>query len=370
MKDFTNGKFCRNFTGALSDYDNTYDKDEKNNDDYDNNNDNNNDNDNNNNNCSDDYIRKKNNDVSNILTGDNYSGGDSRVCSATDGCTKNDSNQNNTAVNYDSDKNNNNGNDSNTPNTNTNTDTNKSRSNNKKNNPLQFDIVTGTPPYFPSKNGALPRDPGRGQCAFECRGGVETYVRACSRNISDNTYARFFVCQTYIELNRTERSVVDCEMQIMKRLDVYGRVGQKNPLFCVFAIRKLRKEEMRTSSDDRVNESGALEGEGSEWRRSKSERDNEDVNEGKGKGKGKDGEEEKEKEDIHDLKNEKKSNDEGINKLISEILNRTAPSPPVSVPYCVVPLYVRKVCGCHTAEYDVVMREMGRPLSTCMCVST
>ena len=34
---------------------------------------------------------------------------------------------------------------------------------------LSFDLVTGTPPYFPSTNGALPMDPGRGQCAFECR---------------------------------------------------------------------------------------------------------------------------------------------------------------------------------------------------------
>jgi hypothetical protein len=35
----------------------------------------------------------------------------------------------------------------------------------------KYDLVTGTPPYFPSKNGSLPNDLGRSMCAFELRGG-------------------------------------------------------------------------------------------------------------------------------------------------------------------------------------------------------
>ena len=30
-------------------------------------------------------------------------------------------------------------------------------------------------------------------------------------------------------------------------------------------------------------------------------------------------------------------------------------------------LYVRRTCGCHTADYDKVMSTLGRPLSQCLC---
>ena len=171
-----------------------------------------------------------------------------------------------------------------------------------------FDIITGTPPYFPLRNGALPQDAGRGQCAFECRGGIEAYLGACSRNLSHAASARCVLCQTYLEVTRTEASAKENGLVILKRLDVYGKEGQSNPLFSVFSMRKLRDEE-RT--------------------------DGEAKEDAEGEGEGMDG--------------------------------RHAGSRAVTG-YSVIPLYVRKLCGCHTAAYDVVMREMGRPTSTCTCL--
>jgi hypothetical protein len=188
---------------------------------------------------------------------------------------------------------------------------------------LCFDIVTGTPPYFPSKNGALPQDAGRGQCAFECRGGIEAYIRACTVNISSRPFARFIVCQTYLEVQRTEESAAVCGMVICKRLDVYGREGQSCPLFCVFSMRKRRRrrKEEEMGSTIEVEEDG---------RQARSSYNDDDGDKGGGEEEG--------------------SENGGV-----------------EAPYCVIPLFVRKVCGCHTSDYDAVMREMGRPLSTCGC---
>ena len=336
MKDFSNGMFSQNITCNFSDSDSDSDND--------------NDNDGINesgDNCSGTYTRKKNNDGKNINNNncDNNHGDDNITNDDVDNCPRNDTSENNVVGNNNNNKN--------------------SNDHHTNNNyvPLQFDIVTGTPPYFPAKNGALPRDPGRGQCAFECRGGIETYVRACSRNISNNAYARFFVCQTYIELSRTERSVEESGMQIVKRLDVYGREGQKNPLFCVFCIRKLGKVEIEVKRDERGNRRDVLAGEGCTSKGEKGAKEEEDSPDEQ-----KEGNEENKGDD---QKSENGQIDGPSNERLHGRSNSTASTPPpVSVPYCIVPLYVRKLCGCHTAEYDGVMREMGRPLSTCTCVST
>lgn len=196
-----------------------------------------------------------------------------------------------------------------------------------------FDIVTGTPPYFPLVNGALPQDAGRGQCAFECRGGVETYLAACARNLSHAASARCVLCQTYLEVSRTEASAKENRLVILKRLDVYGKVGQSNPLFCVFSMRKMTEA---------------------------------DGDEGDGEG-------------DNELDTRKSL-------LITTNLDRTTECRNLAYDtegakidcrhvgdssvagYTVIPLYVRKLCGCHTAEYDIVMEEMGRPKSSCNCL--
>lgn len=191
-----------------------------------------------------------------------------------------------------------------------------------------FDIVTGTPPYFPLVNGALPQDAGRGQCAFECRGGIETYLAACARNLSHTASARCVLCQTYLEVSRTEASAKDNRLVILKRLDVYGKVGQSNPLFCVFSMRKM------TDEDEGDNELDS--------RKSISI--------------------------TTDLNRTTECRSLAYDTEGAGIDGRHVGNSSVAG-YTVIPLYVRKLCGCHTAEYDIVMEEMGRPKSSCNCLS-
>lgn len=217
---------------------------------------------------------------------------------------------------------------------------------------MLFDMVTGTPPYFPSKNGALPVDAGRGQCAFECRGGIEVYLETCTRNMSHRPHARFIVCQTYLEVQRTERSALKNRLVITKRLDVYGKEGHADPLFCVFSMR--RASEGAEEQSSRVGIGGATGEEGG--------REGEGGRESEGALLCGDGEETRVVQEVQEEEGR-----EGTRKYEEEGKADGNALKPKEKPYSVVPLYVRKLCGCHTVQYDDVMRCMGRPLSTCHC---
>ncbi|KAI8916679.1 hypothetical protein DFJ77DRAFT_460846 [Powellomyces hirtus] len=105
--------------------------------------------------------------------------------------------------------------------------------------PNSYDLVTGTPPYFPTTHGSLPTHPQRGMCSFELRGGIETYMQAAAKALTrDNPEARFVVCQTGREIPRTEHAASEVGFKVVQRWDVYGRSKDSNsrnfPLFCVF----------------------------------------------------------------------------------------------------------------------------------------
>ena len=320
---------------------------------------------------------------------------------------------------------------------------------NQEDSELSFDIVTGTPPYFPTKNGALPLDAGRGQCAFECRGGIEVYIETCSKLISKNPSAKFIVCQTYLEVKKTEMSAEKWNMEITKRLDVYGKVGQKNPLFCVFSMRRRREIEKETEN-----------GEGRESERGTETE--EEIEEGEGRETVHAEKSESQLESDARIDSEAMSGPESVSEsvkdtskarsimeslvdaavaavvqvvadvivavmtdIVKQVVGIATPTESTTTTevaevesevvlgitstthstttlpveetataavgavevetqvtpttattaqvqdtkqtYEVIRLYVRKECGCHTAEYDTVMREMGRPLSTCTC---
>ena len=54
-----------------------------------------------------------------------------------------------------------------------------------------FDLITGSPPYFPLDAGVLPSDAQRRDCRFESRGGVEAYVAAAATYLAE--HGRFYV---------------------------------------------------------------------------------------------------------------------------------------------------------------------------------
>eukprot|EP00742_Colponemidia_sp_Colp-10_P011839 GILJ01013217.1.p1 GENE.GILJ01013217.1~~GILJ01013217.1.p1 ORF type:complete len:408 (+),score=17.66 GILJ01013217.1:32-1225(+) len=100
-----------------------------------------------------------------------------------------------------------------------------------------FDLVTGTPPYFPvDKTDALtlPLLMERGLCAFEFRGGIETYCHAAKQYLAP--HGRFIVCQTALEIKRSELAIDLAGLEITSRLDVIGKEG-KPALFVVFSTK-------------------------------------------------------------------------------------------------------------------------------------
>lgn len=71
-------------------------------------------------------------------------------------------------------------------------------------------------------------------CSFELRGGVEVYFEAAVRLLSRTVNARFIVCQTSLEIQRTETAAKINNMNVIKRYDVFGKKGKNGPLFSIF----------------------------------------------------------------------------------------------------------------------------------------
>ena len=137
-------------------------------------------------------------------------------------------------------------------------------------NGLQYDLVTGTPPYFEvawtkqdeggggddgmgdnagaaaaaaashvAGSNAIPLQGGMPSCAQsaparnEFRGGIEVYCKAAASLLSPT--GLFVVANASINTLRTEKAAAAARLRIESRLDVCGRVG-KRPLFSVWAM--------------------------------------------------------------------------------------------------------------------------------------
>lgn len=118
-----------------------------------------------------------------------------------------------------------------------------------------FDLVTGTPPYFPSKHGILPSIQNRGMCSFEIRGGIETYAIAASHLLAKTSTARFVVVQTALEVVRSILAFEGQGLLVLEQFNFYGKVGRKDPLFVVFVC---GWNYFSSSSGSTTNSSNAL----------------------------------------------------------------------------------------------------------------
>lgn len=98
-----------------------------------------------------------------------------------------------------------------------------------------FDLVTGTPPYFATDEGVVSSLPQRGPCRFEFRGGVEAYCEAAARALSAD--GDFVVCEDARQTARVHAAASAHGLRVLDRLDVVGREG-KPPLFSVFRCRR------------------------------------------------------------------------------------------------------------------------------------
>jgi len=99
-----------------------------------------------------------------------------------------------------------------------------------------FDLVTGTPPYFPRGTGVESTLVQRGPCRFEHRGGIEDYSAAAARALAPE--GRFVLCAAYGQSERIEAAAAEHGLCILRRVDVVPRAG-KTPLLVLHVLRRL-----------------------------------------------------------------------------------------------------------------------------------
>jgi tRNA1Val (adenine37-N6)-methyltransferase len=117
-----------------------------------------------------------------------------------------------------------------------------------------FDLITGTPPYFPPGSGLESDRAQRAPCRFEHRGGVEDYALAAAPRLSAG--GRFVACEAASQSARVEGAAAAAGLVITRWLDVIPREG-KAPLFCVF--------EMQQAGARHENEALAIRGRDGSW---------------------------------------------------------------------------------------------------------
>jgi tRNA1(Val) A37 N6-methylase TrmN6 len=103
-----------------------------------------------------------------------------------------------------------------------------------------FDLVTGTPPYFPLDAGPQSDRVQRGPCRFEHRGGIEAYCMAAAPRLALD--APFVACEAWTQRDRVEPAARVAGLALVRWREIVPRTG-KEPLLCVFAMRKADRAE-------------------------------------------------------------------------------------------------------------------------------
>lgn len=97
-----------------------------------------------------------------------------------------------------------------------------------------FELVTGTPPYFPPDAALDAEDRQRAFARVEYRGGIEAYIAAGARLL--DRHGTLVVCGDARALQRTTLAASEAGLSIQSRCDVVPRAGRE-PLFSVWTLR-------------------------------------------------------------------------------------------------------------------------------------
>jgi tRNA1(Val) A37 N6-methylase TrmN6 len=87
-----------------------------------------------------------------------------------------------------------------------------------------FDLITGTPPYFPAGTGPESEKPHAAPCRFEHRGGIEAYAEAAKRWLRPG--GRFVVCTAALEAERMTAAAHALGLHVIEHVDVVPRAGK------------------------------------------------------------------------------------------------------------------------------------------------
>lgn len=96
-----------------------------------------------------------------------------------------------------------------------------------------FDLVTGTPPYFPPDTALDAEDEQRAYARIEYRGGVESYLATADRLVADDGVV--VLCGDHEATARVLAGAVPARLHLEAQLDVIPREGQL-ALFSVWTL--------------------------------------------------------------------------------------------------------------------------------------
>ncbi len=97
-----------------------------------------------------------------------------------------------------------------------------------------FDLITGSPPYFPVGTGVLPTDPQRRACRFELRGGIEDYAAAAATALAPG--GRFVVVFPSAQRQRLLTATERAGLHPRARAELWMRDGRASPFLDVWAL--------------------------------------------------------------------------------------------------------------------------------------
>ena len=90
----------------------------------------------------------------------------------------------------------------------------------------QFDLITGSPPYFPPDAGVQSEHPQRLACRFELRGTVADYCAAAARHLAPAVSSRVCFPIEPAQLARLEAGAKDAGLVIVRKRPVIFREGE------------------------------------------------------------------------------------------------------------------------------------------------
>ena len=94
----------------------------------------------------------------------------------------------------------------------------------------RFDLVTGSPPYFPVGQGLISKNPQRAGARIELRGDVFDYCRTAAKHMAEE--GRFCFCHSAAD-SRPQEAITRAGMVLLSRREVYFRAG-RDPMISLF----------------------------------------------------------------------------------------------------------------------------------------
>lgn len=99
-----------------------------------------------------------------------------------------------------------------------------------------FDLITGSPPYFPIGAGVLSPDAQRRACRFELRGGVEAYCDAAAKLLQPGgALALVFPAEGDV---RARGAIAASGLHLRAHARVFARDGRAEPLLALYEARR------------------------------------------------------------------------------------------------------------------------------------